>query len=184
MKLLYKPSFSPMKMLPIFQKYKTLSEKTLKPLSTYHKICLSVIVPHASTDVLVNSNHIPYVNYLFSSLFFTSYGIRLKYFLFFMYSVYHIRNDIQGKFITKIMYSLLVHSSWVYFPEFSLSYLAWIHVFIHYNKIFPMISITSKISMLCLTFFVYLIIHKIDINEVSQKGYWIPFVIGHILTVN
>ncbi len=184
MKLLYKPSFSSTKMLPILQKYKTLSKKTLKPLSTYHKICLSVIIPHASTDMLLPSIHIPYVNYLFSSLFFTSYGIRLKYVLFFMYSIYHIRNDVPGKLITKLAYSLLIHTSWAYFPEFSLSYLAWIHVMIHYYKMFPILTSAGRASMLCLTLFVYFIIHKIDINEVAQKGYWIPFVIGHILTVN
>ena len=184
MKLLHKPLLPSTKMIPILQKYKIMSTSSLKPLSTYHKVCLSVIVPHATTDVLITPNAMTYANYLFSFLFFSVYDIRMKYILFLIHSIYHIRNDIQGSFIVKILYSIIIHSSWVYFPEFSLSYLAWIHTFIHYYKSFPMITTTAKVSMACLTFIIYFIINNIDINDFVKKEYWMPCVIGHIINVN
>jgi len=184
MKLLQKHLLPSTKMIPMLQKYNIMSTNSLKPLSTYHKVCLSVIVPHATTDVLINTDPMSYVNYLFSFLFLSVYDIRIKYILLIIHSIYHIRNDIQGPFIVKILYSIIIHSSWVFFPEFSLSYLAWIHTFIHYYNSFPMINITAKVSIVCLTFLVYYIINNIDINNYVKKEYWIPCVIGHIVNVN
>ena len=138
--------FLKLKILPILQKYNVISCKSLKPLSNYHRLCLSVIIPHASTDVLINPSIVPYSNYLYSIAFFSCYGIHFKFFLFFLYSLYHIRNDIPGIFINKIVYSSIIHSSWIFFPEFSLSYLAWIHVILHYYKSFKFIFFFCQVK--------------------------------------
>ena len=87
MKLLQNHLLPSTTMIPMLHKYKVISTNTLKPLSTYHKVCLSVIIPHATTDVLINTNPISYVNYLFS---FLTLILNLVdyYFLFLLVSVY------------------------------------------------------------------------------------------------
>lgn len=170
--------------IPILQKYKIISHKSLKPLCKYHKLCLSVIIPHASTDVLITPSLTAYGNYLYLMTFFNFFNVNIKFILFFFYSLYHIRNDISGNFIIKMVYSSLIHSSWIFFPEFSLSYLAWIHVVCHYYKLNSLLMFYDKISIGIFSLFVYFILDKIDINEFTQKGYWIPLVISHIINVN
>ena len=46
-----------LKKLPIIQKAQILDYNHIQPLSAYHKICLSTIIPHGSTDAWIFSTN-------------------------------------------------------------------------------------------------------------------------------
>ena len=175
-------------MLPILKKFNLLKTSQLKPLSKYHKVCLSVIIPHGLTDSLIYPGEIYVTNYLSSCLFFSGFPINLKFIIFFLYSIYHIRNDFVGGFIKRMLYSVGIHLSWCFFPEWSLTYLAWIHTALHYYKTRMYLSKIEISSFIICGIFLYGImsdesIYKF-IKDYIKMGMWIPIIIGHILNVN
>ncbi len=176
------------KIFPILNKYQLLKTARLKPLSRYHKLCLSVIIPHGLTDSIIYPREIYALNYLSSCLFFSFYSINLKFLFFYLYSIYHIRNDISGPLVIRLLYSTGIHISWCFFPEWSLTYLACIHTVLHYYTIrrrFSKIGVITFISYSIITY----ILMSYDctynfIKEHTKNGLWIPIIIGHILNIN
>tara|TARA_B110000495_G_C22927130_1_gene541883 strand:+ start:571 stop:1113 length:543 start_codon:yes stop_codon:yes gene_type:complete len=172
------------KTLPILKKYNTLKTNNLQPLSKYHKLCLSVIVPHGSTDILLFNKNTCLINYLSTFCFFNFYNTNIKFTFLLLYSLYHIRNDINGMIGVKMLYSLLVHCSWIYFPESSLTYLAWIHSILHYKKVLPHLTRLNIFSLICLGLCTYFILSINDYSEYTHQEYLIPIVIAHIININ
>lgn len=171
------------KTLPILNKYNILQASKLKPLSKYHRLCLSVIIPHGTTDILLINKNTCFTNYLSTFFFLNFYNTHLKYFFLMLYSLYHIRNDISGPIGIKLIYTLIVHSTWIYFPESSLSYLAWIHSILHYKHVIPHITRLDVFSIICLGICNYFMLHRDDYSEYTHQGFWIPIVIAHIINI-
>ena len=171
-----------MKTLPIIKKMNLLKFNHIKNVSKYHALCLSVIIPHGSTDMWVHPFNKWSINYGSSILLFMFQPIRIKFIFLFMYSLYHIKNDISTKLPLQILYSLGVHYSWLIFPEWSLTYLAFIHVSLHYFKVLHLLNKIQIITLILSHIFVYKIVKNKEISEISYGGSWIPLVIGHIMT--
>ena len=172
------------KTLPILKKYNRFQTNNLQPLSKYHKLCLSVIVPHGTTDILVFNKNTCLINYFSTFCCFNFFNTNIKFIFLLFYSLYHIRNDVSGVFGIKMLYSFLVHCSWIYFPESSLTYLAWIHSILHYKKVLPYITRLDIFSLICFSICTYFILSINDFSEYTHQGYWIPIVIGHIININ
>ena len=82
----------------------------------------------------------------------------------------------------QLAYSAAVHSSWVFFPEWALTYLAWIHTTLHYKRILPFLNPLQIITLIMTHFFVYFLIQNYETDDLMFNGVWIPIVIGHIMT--
>ena len=171
-----------LKKLPIIQKAQILDYNHIQPLSAYHKICLSTIIPHGSTDAWIFSTNKYMINYASSCAFFLFQPTYLKFIFLSLYSLFHIKNDIGGAIVYKILYSLGIHLSWVYFPTWALTYLAWIHTPLHYMRVIPLLTKFQIFTLLMTHAFVYLILSKRDINDITLGGSWVPLAIGHIMT--
>ena len=85
---------TPIKMAPFFIHYNKLKNKNLKPLSTYHKACLSYVIPHGITDLFVYPGEISLFNYSYTFLFYNMYPNSIKYLLLMLFSVYLLPNTI------------------------------------------------------------------------------------------
>jgi hypothetical protein len=170
------------KTLPIVKKINLLKFNHIKNVSKYHALCLSVIIPHSSTDMWIHPVKKWSINYGSSITLFMFQPIRIKFIVLLMYSLYHIKNDISAKLPLQILYSCGIHFSWFIFPEWVLSYLAFIHVSLHYFRTFPLLNSTQLFTLLLSHIFVYKLLEKNEISELSYGGSWIPLVIGHIMT--
>ncbi len=164
--------------LPIFKNYNILKNGNFKKLKKYDKLCLSFIIPHGSTDIYIYPINEVLKKYLitFACMNYCSY--HLKHIFLMLFSIYHIRNDI---FAYKIQYSIFIHTIFLFFPSFSLTYLAWIHTIIHYFKIIPQLNKIQIISLIFSSIFTYYILNKDIIDIYSKNGLWSSIVIGHIL---
>ena len=91
--------------LPIIQKARLLDYGHHQPLSKYHTLCLSFIIPHGSTDMWTFPIQKYALNYGSSCAFFMFQPMRVKYFFLFLYSFYHLKNDIQGPLLVQLAYS-------------------------------------------------------------------------------
>ena len=177
-------SLYPRKITPFFIYYKKLKHKNLKPLSTYNKACLSYVIPHGITDLFVYPGEISLFNYSYTFLFYNMYPNFIKYLFLMLFSVYHLRNDINGGIILKSLYTIGIHTSWIFFPEWSLSYLSWIHTTLHYFRLIKILKNHQKILILLLTSFMYLLLDNVNINDLNKEKLWIPLVIAHIINNN
>jgi len=174
----------PMKSLPIFNKYSILKTKQIKPLTTYHKVCLAYVIPHGMTDLFLYSGEIPYINYIYNYLFYSIYPTNLKYLLLCLFSLYHIRKDVCGSLLIQIMYSIGIHLSWTVYPEWSITYLAWIHTTLHYLKLSRILNTSSKLFLLFSSIITYIVLHNKNINDCNKEGLWIPLVIAHVINIS
>ncbi|MBI96713.1 hypothetical protein CL656_06180 [bacterium] len=175
-------SISKIKTLPIIKKYEIIKRCQLKPLTKYHKLCLSFIIPHGSTDILVFDKIKVIQNYLFSFAIFNLFEVYLKYIFLFLFSVFHIRNDVTtNSQLFKILYSIGIHSSWVIFPEFSLTYLTWIHTIIHYSRVLPLLNKSQICSIIICTLLAFIVVNDTYFQHYIDESLWIPLIIGHIL---
>lgn len=169
--------------LPILQKAKLLQYSQTQPLSKYDALCLSVIIPHGSTDIWMYPLKKYALLYGSSFSFIMFQPIKIKYIMLFLYSLIHIKNDLYiNRLSLQFLYSGLLHLSWLWYPEWSLSYLAWIHTFIHYKKVLPLLSKLQCFSLLITSIFIYFLLVNQYIYEYNCNNIWIPIVIGHILT--
>ena len=168
--------------LPIVKKAQLLNYGHNKAISNYHALCLSFIIPHGSTDSIMFPIKKYLINYGSSCTLFMFQPMRIKFLFLFLYSLFHIKNDIVGPLWVQLIYTSSVHLSWVWFPEWAISYLAWIHVPLHYYKVLPFLNKTQIISLILTQLFTYILIQKYKIDELSMGGSWIPLVIGHIMT--
>lgn len=168
--------------LPIIQKAQLLYYGHTKPMSKYHALCLSFIVPHGNTDMWMFPMKKYALNYGSSFAFFMFQPMRIKFIFLFLYSFFHMKNDIAGPMALQLAYSAGIHLSWVWFPEWALSYLAWIHTTLHYKKVLPFLTKTQLLSLLMTHVFVYIVLRKYTTDDLSFGGTWVPLVIGHIMT--
>lgn len=168
--------------LPIIQKARLLDYGHHQPLSKYHTLCLSFIIPHGSTDMWAFPIQKYALNYGSSCAFFMFQPMRVKYFFLFLYSFYHLKNDIQGPLLVQLAYSACIHSSWVWFPEWALTYLAFVHTILHYIRVIPRLRTGQVLSLVLTQCFVYMLLRKYETRDLSFGGTWIPLVIGHIMT--
>lgn len=167
--------------LPIFNKYNIIKLKEIKPLSLYDKVCLSLVIPHGLTDLMIYPREICMFNYLYTCFFYSIYSTNLRYIFLCLFSLLHIKNDIPGNFWIKASYSMGLHLSWVFFPKIALSYLAWFHTLFHYLKLAKVLTTTNKIILLASTVITFYIINTKNINDINNNGLWIPLVIGHVI---
>ena len=174
----------PIKSLPIFNKYSILKTKQIKPLSTYHKVCLAYVIPHGMTDLFLYSGEITNINYVYNYLFYSIYPARLKYLLLCLFSLYHLRNDIRGPLFIKIMYSIGIHVSWIIYPEWSITYLAWIHTTLHYLALYKLLNNLSKLILLFSSIMTFMVLNYKNINDCNKEGLWIPLVIAHVINIS
>lgn len=168
--------------LPIIKKAFQLKHGYIKPLSPYHYACLSFIIPHGSTDIWMYPVKKCMFNYGSSFAFFMFQPIRVKYFFLFLYSIFHIKNDISAPIVAQLVYSLGLHASWIWFPEWAITYLALIHSVLHYTKVIPLLNKGQIITLACTQLFVCMLIRSYETKDLSFGGTWIPVVIGHIMT--
>ena len=170
--------------LPILHKYHLFQTNKLERLTKYHRLCYSVIIPHATTDLIMINNNICLINYLSTLFCFNFYNRHIKFIFLFLYSIFHIRNDIHGLMSIKFLYSMFIHGTWICFPEFSLSYLAWVHSLLHYKKVLPYLSKFDVVSLMTLGIITYFALDSKDYSEYTNQGYWIPLMIGHIINIS
>ena len=168
--------------LPIIKKAFLLKHGHTKSLSVYHCACLSFIIPHGSTDIWMYPIQKYMINYGSSFAFFFFQPMRVKYLFLFLYSILHIKNDICGPLPIQLLYSLGIHLSWIWFPEWALTYLALIHTVLHYTKVVPFLNKIQIISLALTQVFVYMMIKSYETRDLSYGGTWIPIIIGHIMT--
>ena len=168
--------------LPILQKAQLLKYGHLKPLSKYHTLCLSFIVPHGNTDMWMYPTQKYALNYgsSFACLFFQP--MRIKFLFLFLYSFIHIKNDIIAPLPIQLAYSTGIHLSWVWFPQWALTYLAWIHTTLHYKRVISFLNPTQVFSLFVTHIFVFFLLQRFSTDDLSFGGAWIPLVIGHITT--
>ena len=174
-------SLTPRKIAPFFIHYNKLKNKNLEPLTTYQKVCLSYVIPHGITDIFLYPREISLFNYSYTFLFYNMYPTLIKYLFLMLFSVYHVRNDINGGIILKSFYTIGIHTSWIVLPEWSLSYLSWIHTTLHYFRLIKILNNYQKILILLLTSFTYLLLDTVNINHLNKEELWIPLVIAHII---
>lgn len=168
--------------LPLLQKASLLKRGYIQPISKYHALCLSFIAPHGSTDMCIYPLKKYFLNYGSSCAFFLFQSLSFKFVYLILYSLYHIKNDIVAPLPIQLMYSAAVHSSWIFFPEWALTYLAWIHTTLHYKRILPFLNPLQIITLIMSHFFVYFLIQNYETDDLMFNGVWIPIVIGHIMT--
>lgn len=171
----------PTKIPPILVRCSVLRNNNIKPLSTYHKVCLSYVIPHGITDLFVYPREISLFNYYYTFIFYSFYPKFIKYLLLTIFSVYHVRNDIYGGIFLKYLYTIGIHSSWVFFPEWSLTYLSWIHTTLHYMRVMKLLNNYQKLFILFLTISTFHFLGRVNINDVNKEVLWIPLVIGHVI---
>lgn len=168
--------------LPILQKAALFKRGHIQPISKYHALCLSFIVPHGSTDIWMHPVKKYFLNYGSSCVFFLFQSLPFKFASLFLYSLYHVKNDIVAPLPIQLAYSAAVHSSWIFFPEWALTYLAWIHTTLHYKRVLPFLNPLQIITLFTSHLFVYFLIQKYETDDLMFNGVWIPIVIGHIMT--
>lgn len=166
--------------LPILKKAQLLQYGNIKKLKPYHHICLSLIIPHGSTDIWTHEYKKVAINYGSSFLCLSLLSKPIQYILLFFYSVLHVRNDCPLSLPYPYIYSILLHTSWLWFPEWAFTYFAWIHTILHYIKVKPFLSPKKYLSLLSFSFGIYFLIKRQNIE--NHESLWIPIVIGHILT--
>lgn len=93
-----------------------------------------------------------------------------------------MRYDIPGNLAIRLAYSTILHMSWICFPEWSLTYLAWIHTPLHYMRVIPLLTKLQIFSLAITHLFVYVFIKRFESNKLMFGDKWIPMVIGHIMT--
>ena len=153
-----------------------------QPISKYHAVCLSYLIPHGSTDMFMFPLKQYGLNYGSSCAFFMFQPMRLKFLCLFMYSVFHMKNDIRGPIWMQLTYSVGVHLSWIWFPEWAISYLALIHTTLHYRGVLPFLNRAQLFSLGMAHVFIYILLQNYDTTKLTFGGTWIPLVIGHIMT--
>lgn len=168
--------------LPILKKAALFKYGHLQTLSTYDKLCLSLIIPHGSTDMWMYPIQKYALNYGSSFAFFMFQPIRIQFLFLFLYSLYHVKNDIVVKLPLQLLYSLALHTSWICFPSWALTYFAWIHVALHYYRVIPFLSMVQLFSLAMTHVFVYYLLNKFESQDLHFGGTWVPIVIGHIMT--
>lgn len=168
--------------LPIIQKSNLLYKGHIQPLSNYHALCLSFIIPHGSTDMWTFPIKKYAFNYGSSAAFFMFQPMRIKFLFLFLYSFFHIKNDIQASLPIQLAYSTAIHLSWAWFPEWAITYLAWVHTSLHYYKVIPFLSKLQICTLFATHVFVYFLLKNYRTDDLSLGGSWIPIVIGHIMT--
>ncbi len=168
--------------LPILKKVVLFKYGHLQTLSTYDKLCLSLIIPHGSTDMWMYPIQKYALNYGSSFAFFMFQPIRIQFLFLFLYSLYHVKNDIVVKLPLQLLYSLALHTSWICFPSWALTYFAWIHVALHYYRVIPFLSMVQLFSLAMAHVFVYYLLNKFESQDLHFGGTWVPIVIGHIMT--
>ena len=167
---------------PILQKAKLLKNNQLQPLSKYHALCLSVIIPHGSTDMFIYPIEKYATSYISTFSLIAFQPIKIKYLMLFLYSFIHIKNDLHINFFhLQTIYSAILHLSWIWYPEWSLTYFAWIHTFIHYKKIIHLLNKVQCFSLFITSLFIFYLLENKNINQYNYNGLWIPIIIGHIL---
>ena len=171
-----------LKKLPIFKKAQLMKYGEIRRINHYHRLCLSFIIPHGYTDIWMFPMKQYTINYGSSLVLFMFQSIRVKFLFLFLYSFFHIKNDIQTSLPIQLAYSGAIHLSWLWFPEWALSYLAWIHTSLHYYKVIPFLSKVQLCTLFTTHVFVYFLLNKYEIDDLSLGGSWIPIVIGHIMT--
>ena len=167
--------------LPIINKYNIIKLKQIKPFTLYDEVCLSLVIPHGLTDLMIYPREIYIFNYLYTLFFYSIYSTNLRYIFLCLFSLIHIKNDIAGNIWIKALYSIGIHLSWIYFPEIALSYLAWFHTMFHYLKLIKVLTISNKIVLLTSTLVTFYIINTKNINDINSNGLCIPLVIGHVI---
>jgi len=143
---------------------------------------LSLIIPHGSTDMWMYPIQKYALNYGSSFAFFMFQPIRIQFLFLFLYSLYHVKNDIVVKLPLQLLYSLALHTSWICFPSWALTYFAWIHVALHYYRVIPFLSMVQLFSLAMTHVFVYYLLNKFESQDLHFGGTWVPIVIGHIMT--
>lgn len=168
--------------LPIMKKAVLLKHGHTQPISKYHALCLSYMIPHGSTDMWMFPLKKYAFNYGSSCAFLMFQPMRIKYLLLFLYSLLHMKNDIRGPLGLQLVYSTGLHLSWVWFPEWAITYLALIHTSMHYRRVIPFLNATQIATLFVSQLFVYFLLQKYEADDLSFGGTWIPLVIGHIMT--
>lgn len=168
--------------LPIIKKAVLFKRGHLQPLSTYDKLCLSLIIPHGSTDMWMYPIQKYALNYGSSFAFFMFQPMRIQFLFLFLYSLYHVKNDLVAKLPLQLFYSVALHASWICFPSWALTYLSWIHVSLHYYRVIPFLSLFQVFSLAMTHVFVYYLLNKFNSSDLYYGGVWVPIVIGHIIT--
>lgn len=166
--------------LPIVQKARLLQIGHVKALSRYHALCLSFIVPHGTTDLFVGSPKPCALSYGAATAGFMFQPTRRKFFALFLASLFHLKDDVQGPLLLQVAFSLALHCSWVWFPEFALSYLAWVHTALHYWRVRSFLRLEHLGALLLLQSFVYFLARRFETDELSFGASWVPLVLGHI----
>lgn len=168
--------------LPLIQKINTITQNQQNTMSCYHRICLSIIIPHGSTDAWLFPHKHYLINYGTTMCLFGVQSLNLKFVSLFLYSIYHMKNDIRAVLPLQLLYSCALHVSWVFYPEWSLTYLAWIHTSLHYSRVFHSLNQTRVLALFLMQIFVFLLLKKYEEYDLPFNGLWIPIVIGHITT--
>ena len=73
------------KSLPILHQYHLFQTNKLGALTKYHRLCYSIIIPHATTDVISINHNICLINYLSTLFCFNFYNRNIK-FIFYSYT--------------------------------------------------------------------------------------------------
>lgn len=168
--------------LPILQKAHLLKVGQIQPLSKYHRLCVSLIAPHGFTDFWIFPFKDWSINYGTAGVLMAFQAKSIQFITLFLFSLIHLKNDISVSLPFQVLYSLGVHLSWICFPEWALSYLAWIHTSSHYIRVIPFLTNIQIFSLVMTHILVYTLIQKYELKDLSFKGIWIPIVIGHIMT--
>ena len=90
--------------LPIIKKAVLLKHGHLKTLSNYDKLCLSLIIPHGSTDMWMYPIQKYALNYGSSFAFFMFQPMHIQFLFLFLYSLYHVKNDLVIKIPLQLFY--------------------------------------------------------------------------------
>jgi len=168
--------------LPILQKARLLKVGQIQPLSKYHRLCVSLIAPHGFTDLWMFPFKDWTINYGTAGALIAFQPKSIQFIILYLFSLIHLKNDISVPFPFQLLYSLGVHLSWVCFPEWALSYLAWIHTSSHYIRVIPFLTNIQIFSLVMTHILVYILIQKYEPQDLSFNRVWIPIVIGHIMT--
>ena len=86
--------------------------------------------------------------------------------------------------LIQIMYSIGIHLSWTVYPEWSITYFAWIHTTLHYLKLSRILNSSSKLFLLFSSIITYIVLHNKNINDCNKEGLWIPLVIAHVINIS
>jgi len=161
--------------LPIIQKYRKLPH-IIKQIDDkpVQKAMASVVVAHGATDIFTKPIDKVYSNYFNSFVIMHVSKKEFRYVILFIASIFHFSRDMLGPY--KIAQSIVLHSIFIFKPNWCFRYLTFLHTPLHYYKFF---SIGNNIIYMPIFIGLTGISYFIPFKEYNSL--WLIPVLGHIL---